>query len=199
VPRQKAYLFIPDDPRLRTWAMQIADARRHSLRKKAEDAEGDGPAIDDGTAFDELLHEEDRGEQLSMFAALSAVVTGDAEESSVFHLDDDVLDRLDRDDAVDAATADAALDLALPPLPGAAVPVGADPADADVPTPREHRLELRARNSRLVAELTRKTGLSHAQVNGQLNRLVGLRRIDEATVAQLGRRARQAEEWLAKA
>ena len=199
VPRQKAYLFIPDDPRLRTWAMQIADARRHSLRKKAEDAEGDGPAIDDGTAFDELLHEEDRGEQLSMFAALSAVVTGDAEESSVFHLDDDVLDRLDRDDAVDAATADAALDLALPPLPGAAVPVGADPADADVPTPREHRLEMRARNSRLVAELTRKTGLSHAQVNGQLNRLVGLRRIDEATVAQLGRRARQAEEWLAKA
>ena len=199
VPRQKAYLFIPDDPRLRTWAMQIADARRHSLRKKAEDAEGDGPAIDDGTAFDELLHEEDRGEQLSMFAALSAVVTGDAEESSVFHLDDDVLDRLDRDDAVDAATADAALDLALPPLPGAAVPVGAGPADADVPTPREHRLELRARNSRLVAELTRKTGLSHAQVNGQLNRLVGLRRIDEATVAQLGRRARQAEEWLAKA
>ena len=194
VPRQKAYLFIPDDPRLRTWAMQIADARRHSLRKKSEDAEGDGPAIDDGTAFDELRHEEDRGEQLSMFAALSAVVTGDAEESSVFHLDDDVLDRLDRDDAVDAATADAALDLALPPLPGAAVP-----ADADVPTPREHRLELRARNSRLVAELTRKTGLSHAQVNGQLNRLVGLRRVDEATVAQLGRRARQAEEWLAKA
>jgi hypothetical protein len=203
VPRQKAYLFIPDDPRLRTWAMQIADARRHSLRKKSEDAEGEGPGPDDGTAFDELRHEEDRGEQLSMFAALSAVVTGDAEESSVFHLDDDTLDRLDRDDATDAATAeDAALDLALPPLPGTTVPAGVNgngAEGADAPTPREHRLELRARNSRLVMELARKTGLTHAQVNGQLNRLVGLRRIDEATVAQLGRRAKQAEEWLAKA
>jgi superfamily II DNA or RNA helicase len=206
VPRQKAYLFIPDDPRLRTWAMQIADARRHSLRKKSEDAEGDGPAFDDGTAFDELRHEEDRGEQLSMFAALSAVVTGDAEESSVFHLDDDMLDRLDRDDAADAAAADGALDLALPPLPGAALPAGTNGANGahgadgtDGPTPREHRLQLRARNSMLVAELTRKTGLTHAQVNGQLNRLVGLRRIDEATVVQLGRRAKQAEEWLAKA
>lgn len=42
------------------------------------------------------------------------------------------------------------------------------------------------------------TGMGHAQVNGQLNRLVGLRRIDEATVDQLRRRAQQAERWLAK-
>ena len=34
---QKAYLFIPDDPRLRTRAFQIADQRRHSLRKAARD------------------------------------------------------------------------------------------------------------------------------------------------------------------
>jgi len=39
--------------------------------------------------------------------------------------------------------------------------------------------------------------MGHAQVNGQLKRLVGLRRIDEATVDQLRRRAHQAERWLA--
>jgi hypothetical protein len=39
--------------------------------------------------------------------------------------------------------------------------------------------------------------MGHAQVNGQLNRLVGLRRVDEATINQLQRRARQAERWLA--
>jgi hypothetical protein len=50
----------------------------------------------------------------------------------------------------------------------------------------------------LVQDLVWATGLGHAQVNGQLNRLVGLRRIDEATVEQLRRRARQAESWLAK-
>ena len=90
-------------------------------------------APDDGSALDELRHEEDRGEQLSMFAALSAVVTGDAEESSVFHLDDDVLDRLDRDDASDLASVDGALDLALPVLPGARPP-GAGPT-ATMPRP----------------------------------------------------------------
>jgi hypothetical protein len=139
-----------------------------------------------------------------MFAALSAVVTGDAEESSVFHLDDDALDRLDRDDARDTATVDGALDLALPLLPGARPPAagtgdpGGDGHHA-APNPLQHRLELRAHNHRLAQELARRTGLTHAQVNGQLNRLVGLRRIDEATVDQLGRRAKEAEQWLAKA
>jgi superfamily II DNA or RNA helicase len=195
VPRQKAYLFIPDDPRLRTWASQIADARRHSLRKPSEDAEGDGP-VEDPTAFDEQRHEDDQGQQLSMFAPLSAVVTGDAEESSVFHLDDDVLDSLDRDEADEAVSVDDALDLSLPPLPGSPPPVA---EEGEAVNPREHRLELRAKNARLAQELARRTGLTHAQVNGQLNRLVGLRRIDEATLAQLGQRAKQAEKWLANA
>ena len=28
-PSQKAYVYIPDDPRLRTHAFEIAEARRH--------------------------------------------------------------------------------------------------------------------------------------------------------------------------
>ncbi len=43
------------------------------------------------------------------------------------------------------------------------------------------------------------TGLSHAQVNAELNRRVGLRRIDEATLEQLERRRAQAARWLASA
>jgi hypothetical protein len=64
--------------------------------------------------------------------------------------------------------------------------------------PRREREALREANARLVQDLVWATGMAHAQVNGQLNRLVGLRRIDEATVDQLRRRARQAERWLAK-
>jgi superfamily II DNA or RNA helicase len=199
VPRQKAYLFIPDDPRLRTWSSQIADARRHSLVRPARpDDEVEG----DATALDEQRHEDDRVDQLSLFAPLSAVVTG-ADESSVFHLDDAVLDRLDRDDALDGQSHDAGLDLSLPLLPGGADPErpppnGAASGDgAAAVDPRGRRLQLRARNQSLVQELVRSTGLSHAQVNVELNRLVGLRRIDEATVDQLGRRAEQAERWLA--
>jgi hypothetical protein len=45
----------------------------------------------------------------------------------------------------------------------------------------------------------RRTGLSHAQVNAELNLRWGLRRISEATVAQLETRLEQAERWLARA
>ena len=78
VPRQKAYLFIPDDVRLRTYATQIADARRHTLRRHERD--GDEPAADEA-ALDELRHEDDRAEQPDV--PLSAVVTGE-DTSSVF-------------------------------------------------------------------------------------------------------------------
>jgi len=187
VPRQKAYLFIPDDVRLRTWATQIADARRHSLRRPEPDGDG---AVDDA-ALDARVHPDDRGEQLSMFAALSAVVTG-AAESSVFDVDEAALDHLDRQED------DAALELALPALPGSGATGGNGHGDGNGTNPRRERSELRERNARLVQDLVWATGLGHAQINGQLNRFVGLRRIDEATVEQLRRRAREAESWLAK-
>lgn len=197
VPRQKAYLFIPDDARLRTWATQIADARRHSLRRPTKPDDEDSPEGDDAQ-LDPARHEEDRPDQLSLFAPLSAVVTGE-DESSVFHLDDDVLDRFDREDA-EGDSRESALDLALPSLPGGTRLGGTTPAGpgASGPNPRERRLELRDSNRRLVQDLVHSTGLTHAQVNAQLNRQVGLRRIDEATVDQLARRARQAEQWLSK-
>jgi hypothetical protein len=197
VPRQKAYLFIPDDVRLRTWATQIADARRHSLRKPT-DVDG---APTDEAALDELRHEDDRGDQLSMFAALSAVVTGE-DESSVFDVDDALLARLDQLDRLeDDGGGDAALDLALPALPGGptsgAGATGNGSGNGDAANPRRQRAELREANAKLVQDLVWATGMGHAQVNGQLNRLVGLRRVDEATIDQLQRRARQAERWLA--
>jgi superfamily II DNA or RNA helicase len=193
VRRQKAYLFIPDDLRLRTWATQIADARRHSLHRPQRD--GDEPG--DGAGLDPLRHEDDRGDQLSMFAALSAVVTG-ADESSVFDVDEAALERLDRLDRLeDDGAGESALDLPLPRLPrGPAGDRHAGGAGAPDGNPREQRARLRERNARLVQDLVWATGMGHAQVNGQLNRLVGLRRIDEATVDQLRRRVRQAERWL---
>jgi superfamily II DNA or RNA helicase len=201
VPRQKAYLFIPDDVRLRTWATQIADARRHSLRRKSDDGDGEAASVDEA-ALDELRHEEDRGEQLSMFAALSAVVTGE-DESSVFDVDEALLARLEQLDRLeDEGGGDAALELALPVLPGGAAGGPGAPGNGngngDGPVnPRRQRAELREANAKLVQDLVWATGMGHAQVNGQLNRLIGLRRIDEATIDQLRRRAQQAERWLA--
>jgi hypothetical protein len=195
VPRQKAYLFIPDDARLRTWATQIADARRHSLRKPERD--GDEP-LDDEAALDDMRHEDDGGDQLSMFAALSAVVTGE-DESSVFDVDEAAMARLERlDEIEDGGGGDAGLELSLPALPGGPAGVHPGGADGNGGNPRRERSELREANAKLVQDLVWATGMGHAQVNRELNRLVGLRRIDEATVDQLRRRAQQAERWLAK-
>jgi superfamily II DNA or RNA helicase len=199
VPRQKAYLFIPDDLRLRTWATQIADARRHSLRKPERNGD---ERPEDEAALDALVHPDDRGDQLSMFAALSAVVTG-SDESSVFDVDEAALDHLDRLDRLeDGGGGDAALEIPLPPLPGGPRPgtgtAGGGGGDGVVVNPRQERSRLREHNAKLVQDLVWATGMGHAQVNGQLNRSVGLRRIDEATVEQLRRRAREAERWLAK-
>jgi len=46
--------------------------------------------------------------------------------------------------------------------------------------------------------LARRTGLSHAQVNAELNRQAGLGRIAAATVAELETRLERAERWLAQ-
>jgi superfamily II DNA or RNA helicase len=195
VPRQKAYLFIPDDLRLRTWATQIADARRHSLRRPERDGDG---RPEDEAALDALAHPEDRADQLSMFAALSAVVTG-SDESSVFDVDEAALDHLDRLDRLEDG-GDAGLELSLPPLPGSPRPGAAARGNGDgngrPVNPRQERNRLREHNARLVQDIVWATGMGHAHVNGTLNRSIGLRRVDEATVDQLRRRAAQAERWL---
>ncbi len=61
----------------------------------------------------------------------------------------------------------------------------------------EQKTRLRASNTALVRDLARRTGMSHAQVNAELNRLAGLKRIGDATSDQLERRLRHAERWMA--
>jgi len=212
VPRQKAYLFIPDDPRLRVFAAQIAHARRHSLVKLTRPEDEDGFDPEGDIAFDEMVHEDDKNaaNQLSMFAALSAVVTGE-EESSVFETDDATLDRmaeldLEEDGGGEGVAGAGGFEVALPSLSGddgldglgdgyARNTVVMDGAAAT--SVRQKRLALREQNSKLVQELVWLTGQTHAQVNSRLNRLVGLKKIDEATVQQLAQRAKHAERWLA--
>jgi hypothetical protein len=202
VPRQKAWLFIPDDARLRTFAAQIAESRRHSLAQVRARAAEDGRPPPDPAALDDLVHDDDR-RSASLFAPLSAVVTHSdiARAFSVFDADadDGALDLLDDEAGPAGGVAGDAggYEIALPPLPGRGPHRGGGGGDPGRPSPRQRRLELRERNQKLVQELVWITGLTHAQVNGRLNRAVGLRRIDEATIDQLARRATAAERWLA--
>jgi superfamily II DNA or RNA helicase len=183
IRNQKAFLFIPDDPRLRARAFQIADARRHSLRKREQEREERDPA-----AFDVAGEE-----QLSLFAALSAVAT-EQQAHDAFDVDDVDDDLLADDDP------NLVLDLAPPPPLVGDRPGGVDLDALGIEvggvagrTRREEKKRLREQNSELVATLVRRTGQTHAQVNAELNRLSGVGRITEATVGQLRTRLEVAE------
>ncbi len=181
---QKAFLYIPDDPRLRARAFQIADQRRHSLRKREQErAERDPSLLDAGAE-----------EQLSLFAALSAVAT-DHEVHDPFA--GDAVD----DDLDVGGHEDPGLEVVLAPPPplvgerpgldGLGIEVGGEVGR----TRREEKRRLREQNAEIVATLVKRTGQSHAQVNAELNRLSGVGRITEATVAQLRRRLEVGEKW----
>lgn len=188
VPSQRAYLFIPDDARLRGFAHRIAETRRHSLRKETAERPEPDPA-----ELDELKEEVVRdAEQLSLFAVISAVAT---------EMHDPAAERSgpgphDGDDHLDDEHPDEEhLVIDLPTLAGpAGRPHGGD-GDGPVLTRREHKTRLRTANAEVARALVHKTGWSHAQVNAELNRLAGVRRVTEATVEQLERRLRHAEAW----
>jgi superfamily II DNA or RNA helicase len=183
---QPSHMFIPDDARLRAHAFAIAEQRRHSLRRDDREEPERDPAELDPVPLEPAGDEA----QLSLVAAISAVPTGHHAPSA------------------EAAAAGAAepeddgedLVLELAPAPPLAAPPPRGGADAAPPArPRERRQRLRDANAALVRQISRITGLSHAQVNAELNRRVGVAKVGEATLEQLERRREQAARWLAAA
>ncbi|HSZ70726.1 MAG TPA: DEAD/DEAH box helicase family protein [Solirubrobacteraceae bacterium] len=83
------------------------------------------------------------------------------------------------------------------PAPGATAAVAAETATTGSahgapqgPPPRaafERRQDLRAERSRLVADLQRRGGGSHREINAWLNRAVGVQRVETASIPQLER------------
>jgi superfamily II DNA or RNA helicase len=181
---QRAYMYIPDDVRLRAHAMTIAQQRRHSIEKRnSNNADDLAGRLDDRNAV------VDAEEQMSLFSALSSTVLSDRPpEDGIDHAED-----------ILAAPEDLEgypIDLPPPPpLPGrqeAGVPSGL----GDIRTRREHKKRLRNFNTDRVREIARCTGLSHQQVNGELNKRASITRINESTIAELELRLKCADAWL---
>jgi superfamily II DNA or RNA helicase len=182
---QPSHMFIPDDPRLRSHAFAIAEQRRHSLRR--DDGEQADPAD-----LDELPVQAVESEpQMSLFEAISAVAVDDTSGLGDLH---GTLFAPAREEAGDD-DADLLVELApAPPLAGLGNLAGEDGAPV---RPRERRRALREANAALARQIARITGLSHSQVNHELNRRVGVGRVGEATLDQLERRREHASRWLA--
>jgi hypothetical protein len=124
--------------------------------------------------------------QLSLFTAISAVPAG----APAVHRVDHEAGAHGGEDAEEGVLFD------LAPIPLFSMPA-ADDGDGDRPGRlREYRRALRDANASMTRRIARITGLSHAQVNIELNRRVGLERVSEATIEQLERRKDQASGWL---
>ena len=180
---QRAYMYLPDDPRLRLHAATIAQQRRHSIearRRRAED-ELDG-VLDD-------LHRPVRAEeQMSLFAALSSTVLTDAPPE----------DGIDPAEDLAAHAEDLvgfAVDLPpAPPLPNAAT---SEPGGLDTIRSRKAEKErLRGLNADRARTIVHLSGLSHAHVNSELNQRANVGRVTEATVIELARRLATADDWI---
>lgn len=182
---QKAYVYLPDDPRLRTHAFQIAETRRHVLRPPDAD-DPDAATLDEPDQFEAPA--EEPVEQLSLFAVLSSVATGvelyGVTPNGPRFDDEPEIPEPDPDD-------DPTLTLVLPE-----VPTEAGPAPWGRRSVAEIKDELRAANADLAQRLVDLTGWGHARVHAELNRLSGVTSVPSATVDQLDRRRRQADTWL---
>ncbi|MEQ9162468.1 MAG: hypothetical protein RLN74_07160, partial [Ilumatobacter fluminis] len=183
---QKAYVYVPDDPRLRNHAFQIAEARRHVLRPPAKQ---DDDEMSPNGELDRQVAVDDAAEQLALFSVVSSTATGvkfhAVTETGVEHYDDEP------DPPTPDFDADPALAVELPDVPTEAglVPFGSLSV-------AEQKDELRTRNADVAKRLVDMTGWNHARVQGEMNRLAGISKVSTATVDQLERRLRYAESWL---
>ena len=197
-PSQKAFVYLPDDVRLRTHAFQIMESRRHVLRRfepgdelmESGIAERDAP-------LDEIPDDLGGPEQLSLFSVLSAVATGIRIHAMTpsgvaipFEFGEDEADSAEPQLGLGT---DELLELHLPEIPTDA---GWGPDSGR--SVFEIKDELRERNANLAKRLVDLTGWGHARVNGEMNRLANVIAVSSATTDQLERRLRKSEDWLAQ-
>ncbi len=179
--RGRAYMYLPDDARLRHYASSIAETRRHRLQRLFDDERYEEAA--------EARADQERNddEQLSLFAVHSATATeAEPDPDDILAVHDEP--NLASPPPLDTPDPDLVIDLTeLPPVPGVAPSRG--------PTGREAREHQRSINAQWARDLATLTGLTHAKVNAELNRLSGVSRVSEATVEQLERRANAASRW----
>lgn len=170
--RQRAWMWVPDDPRLREYATQLVRRRVYGVNRRAEERRD----LDERSA-------EDRGEQMSLFTPIaSSAASGEEMSAGVF----------DESGDLPGAGSPELYPVELPPPPrrteltGGGVPVVV------------RRERLREKNNDRVRMIAQLTGLPHGQINIQLNAAAGVARVAAASLAQLDRRLREADRWLSR-
>ncbi len=163
--RQMSYLLMPADPRLKALAHEIEAERRHALDLVPAEE-------DEGEEFDYPPPE--KGEPGGGFAALSS---GDAELDEAI-MSETTLQLFPTDDPKPAPKK--AITLAKP----AAATADSEPERESAYATRER---LRGERKRLVADVSRRSGKSHREIQGRINQATRVRSVTNATIEQLER------------
>ncbi len=165
--RQMSYLLIPGDQRLKALAHEIELERRHALDLSPDAEEDENAEIDDSGL--------ETGEPGGGFASLSS---GDAELDEAI-MSETALQLFPTDDPEPR-----------PKKASAAAKSKAAP-ESDPEPERESayaaRERLRGERKRLVADVARRSGKSHREVQARVNRATRVRSVTSATIDQLER------------
>jgi superfamily II DNA or RNA helicase len=161
-PAEPSWLYIPADPVLREHAANVEREITYALRRRSD-------GLEDGLAFDERPERRETEPTPGLdFVPLSADV---APQMTLFG----------PPAAATVGVRRASTTIARAPEPDLdSEPSAAGPAF-------ERRADLRTDRHRLVSELRRKDGSSHSEINHWLNRKLGIRSVEDATVEQLER------------
>jgi superfamily II DNA or RNA helicase len=164
--RQMSYLLMPADPRLKALAHEIELERRHALDLSPDAEEEEGEEMDD--------LDQEQGEPGGGFAALSS---GDAELDEAI-MSETALQLFPTDDPAAGATKATALT-----RPKAA----SEDREPERESAYATRERLRGERRQLVADVARRTGKSHREVQARINRATRTRSVTSATIEQLER------------
>jgi superfamily II DNA or RNA helicase len=159
---EPSWLYIPADPVLRDHAASVEHELRSALRTPGEDG------------LEAELEREQRRE------------TEPSPELEFVPLAADVAPQLTLFGPAPVASAMPVEPAAWPPLPGPIPPAAPDDDSLALPA-FERRARLRDERHRLVAEVRRRDGLTHREINSWLNRKLGIASVEEATLEDLER------------
>jgi superfamily II DNA or RNA helicase len=166
-PPEASWLYVPADPVLRDHAATIEHEVRRVLRRdEAEVGE---------ELFERPPRERSEPGEAALFQPLSADV---APQLSLFGPPRTASPTAWATAAIPAAEIEPGVDLAPEPPPL--------PASPELPA-FERRAQLRGERHRLVSEVTRREGSSQREVNQWLNRRLGIKSVEKATVRELER------------
>jgi superfamily II DNA or RNA helicase len=163
--RQMSYLLMPADSRLKALAHEIELERRHALDLSPLGEEDEGEEIDDSGP--------DQGEPGGGFVALSS---GDAELAGAI-MSETALQLFPTEEPGSGAKKATAL----------AKPKAASEGEPERESAYATRERLRGERRSLVADVARRTGKSHREVQARINRATRTRSVASATIDQLER------------